>query len=259
MAHTAILDQHDPFGRPLMASVVLHSTVIVTAALGSWLGSPVSSWGERNSTGGAVAVSPVRGIPMAARTGQVNPVANDTESRVPQPPQKARPRARVPAEDPNAVAIKSPREKKRASEIAASNQKFRATEDQPNQLYSSAGQAMVSPMIGRTGSGGVGVGMGSPLGDRFGAYATELQRRIAEKWRTNDVDPRLRTAPRVSVTFTVLRDGTIREIKVKQSSGNAVLDLSAQRAVYDVGRLAPLPLAYGRDEAQVEILFELKR
>ena len=52
-------------------------------------------------------------------------------------------------------------------------------------------------MIGTPGSGGVGVGKGTPLGDRLGAYAALLQQRIAQNWNTQDVDPRLKTAPPV--------------------------------------------------------------
>jgi len=117
---------------------------------------------------------------------------------------------------------------------------------------------MVSPMMGQVGSGGVGLGMGS-LGDRFGAYAALLRQLIGQKWRTQDVDPRIHTAPAVIMTFTILRDGTIRDIRLKTSSGNAALDRSAERALYDVGKVEPLPAAYERDKAEIEFWFELKR
>jgi TonB family protein len=118
---------------------------------------------------------------------------------------------------------------------------------------------MVSPMMGLPGSGGVGVGKGTPLGDRFGAYAALLQQLIGQKWKTQDVDGRIHTAPPVIVNFTILRDGTIRDIRVKTSSGNSTLDRSAERALYDVGKVAPLPAGYERDKAEIEFWFELKR
>lgn len=259
MAHVDILDEREHLGGPMLASAGLHAGLLAAALLGTWMGGPVERWGERNGVGGAVGVNPVRGLPMPVRTGEVNPVANDTESRVPQPPPQKKAIERGNKEDPEAVALKMLREKRRISDIAAANQRYRSETPRDNQLYSTAGRAMVSPMLGRSGSGGVGVGTGSPLGDRFGAYAAELQRRIAEKWTTNDVDPRLRTAPPTIVTFTILRDGAVQDVRVKQSSGNQVLDLSAQRAVYNVGRVAPLPLGYDRDQATVEFWFELKR
>ena len=42
-------------------------------------------------------------------------------------------------------------------------------------------------------------------------------------------------------------------------SGNASLDRSAERALYDVGKFDPLPAAYERDRADIEFWFELKR
>ncbi|MGH9658273.1 MAG: TonB family protein, partial [Bryobacteraceae bacterium] len=63
----------------------------------------------------------------------------------------------------------------------------------------------------------------------------------------------------VKVMFTILRDGSIQDIKLSESSGNRVLDLSAQRAIHDVGRVPPLPPVYERDEARIEFWFELKR
>src|SRR5258706_13418868 len=108
---------------------------------------------------------------------------------------------------------------------------------------------MVSAMMGTTGSGGAtGLGKGSPLGDRFGAYAALLQQRIAQNWKTQDVDPRIRTAPPVIMNFTILRNGTIKDIKVKTTSGNLALDRSAERALYDVGKVEPHPQASTRDE-----------
>ena len=109
------------------------------------------------------------------------------------------------------------------------------------------------------GSGGVWLGPGSTLGDRFGAYTSLLEQVIAQKWNTQDVDARIRTAPAVVMTFTIQRDGTIKGIRVKTSSGNTALDRSAERALYDVGKVDPLPAGFDRNEAEVEFNFVLKR
>jgi TonB family protein len=63
----------------------------------------------------------------------------------------------------------------------------------------------------------------------------------------------------VVVDFKILRDGTIKDIRVKTSSGNTALDRSAERALYDVAKVDPLPQGFDRNEAEVEFLFELKR
>ena len=259
--HVDILEQHDSLNKPLMVSMALHASLIATVAAMSLIEGPSPQrWGEQHAPGGVVGVNPVASIPLPVREGPVNPVANDTESQVPPPPAQAKPRERVREASPNAITLKGKKEPRRPSEVVASNQKFRPNpKEPPNQLYAPQGQALVTPMIGVQGSGGVGVGTGSPLGDRFGAYAAILQRLISQRWNTNDVDSRLRTAPPVKVHFTILRDGTLQDIKIAESSGNGVLDMSAQRAVADTGRVPPLPPGYDKDSARIEFWFELRR
>ena len=74
-----------------------------------------------------------------------------------------------------------------------------------------------------------------------GAYADLLRRRIAEKWRTNDVDAGVRTARPAVVSFDILRNGNVRNVKIVQSSGIPTLDMSARRAVMDASPLPELP------------------
>ena len=260
MPHASILDEREPYSKPLIGSVALHAGVVAVLVAGSLIkGRTPDVWGGQESLGGSTVVSPVSRIPMIARSGEVNRVANDTESQVPQAPPQPKPAAKVKEPAPDAIPLKG-RDAKKTSRAAVNNERYRPyTEPKPNQVYSSTGSAMVSPMIGTPGSGGVGVGRGMPLGDRFGAYAALLQQRIAQNWNTQDVDPRIHTAPPVIMNFTILRDGTIRDIRVKTSSGNIALDRSAERALYAVGKVEPLPAGYDRDQAVIEFWFELKR
>jgi protein TonB len=194
------------------------------------------------------------------RPGIVNPLANDTESQVPLPPKEARPQRRAARDDPDAIALKMKDEKRKLTDVAAANQRYRPQRASDNQLYSASGQAAVSPMFGGVvGSGGVGVGAGSPFGNRFGWYADLLRRKVSEKWQTNDVDQRLQTAPPVVLSFDILRDGSVRNIRLLQRSGNLALDYSAQRAVQEAAPFQPLPREFERDSANIEFWFQLKR
>jgi protein TonB len=114
-------------------------------------------------------------------------------------------------------------------------------------------------MIGQAGSGGINVGRGSPFGDRFGYYVDLLRQRVGQKWRTGDVDPRVRTAPPAIVNFYIRRDGTVHSVRLVQTSGNLALDLSAQRAIADAAPFPPLPNGYNSNEVSIEFWFELKR
>lgn len=261
MPRVDILDEPEPMRKPLAGSVALHVSVFGAVLLSTAIASrPHETWGSLNPGGGVVGINVVKGIPMPPRAGIVNPLANDSHSSAPQPPPKPKEAKRSKAPEPDAIALKSRNAPKRQSEIAASRNPYRAHPDQRNQLYSASGPALVSPMMGQMGGGGgVGVGPGGPFGNRFGAYVDILRQRVAEKWRTGDVDPRLQTAPPVIVNFTIMRDGSVKDVRVGQRSGNAVLDYSAQRAIYDASPFPPLPAGYDRNEASIEFWFQLRR
>lgn len=245
---------------PLLRSVVLHVAVI-GGAVGYGL-LPMSqreTWGDPNALpGGGFAITPVSKIPIITPPARPNPVAADTESEVKQAEPKPQPTR--PREDPKAIALKTEREKRRIADVAAEQSRYRPKEERrPNEVTTTVGRTMSNPMFGVPGTGGVGIGTSTPLGSRFGAYADLLKRRIAEKWRTNDIDPNVRTANLVSVTFDILRDGSVRNIRVTQRSGILPLDYSTQRAVQEAAPFPPLPREFERDSANVEFQFQLQR
>lgn len=261
--HVDILEQKERLGRSLSGSVLLHIAVAGAVAAFNFIGHRSAvQWGDPNGGGiGSVAVNVTNRIPLPQRSGQVNPVANDTESQVPEPVAKPKPTPKVQAPDPDAIALKSRNAKQRPSQ-AASNNRFRnQQQDRPNQLTSSAGQALTSPMQGITGGGGVGVGNNSPFGDQFGWYVNLLRDQVGRAWKQGDIDARVRTAPPVIVMFTIRRDGSLapNSVRISQRSGVASLDYSAQRAIYDAAPFRALPAGFNRDEATVEFWFELKR
>jgi protein TonB len=259
-SHIDVLDQRDPVRSSVLASVGVHA-LLFTAILLSASGGRGVQWGDPRALGegGSVGITAVKQIPLRARPGPANPLANDTESRVPLPP-KPEPR-KVRAPEPEAIPIRGRKASQRASRVQQSQQ-YRTLPDRPNQLYSSVGQALSSNMYGsQTGTQGgkVGVGPRGSFGQRFGWYRDLLEQRVAQKWHTDDVDPRVQTAPPVIVTFDILRNGQIRDVRILQASGNRVLDYSAQRAIYDAAPFPQLPPGYERDSAQIEFWFQLKR
>lgn len=243
-------------------SLLLHAAILGgLVGWQLWQNRERERWGDPNAiASGSVSITPVARIPIPTRAGIVNPVANDTQSELPTPP-KEEPKAQPkPKEDPDAVALNLKRERRTQTDIAARNQRYRPPEAaRENQVYSDAGQRAVSPMFGVQGSGGVGTGTGSVFGARFGWYEALLRQRVAEKWRTTDVDARIRTLPVAIVTFTIRRDGSVTNVRVAQSSGNYTLDSSAQRAIYDAAPFQALPPQFDRDSAGIEFWFELKR
>jgi len=135
-------------------------------------------------------------------------------------------------------------------------QKFRADPLRENQLTSSQAPATRSPMFQKQG-GAVGLGQNNTLGSRFGAYADLIAQRVTEKWQNSAMAGQ--TVPMTVITFDIQRDGSIRNAKVAQSSGNSTMDFSALRAVMDASPFPPLPAGYERNQASVELQFQLKQ
>jgi TonB family protein len=62
------------------------------------------------------------------------------------------------------------------------------------------------------------------------------------------------------ISFTIGRDGKVVGVpQVKQSSGLLPLDRSAQRAVLESSPFPPIPAAFTRNQADIELTFELRR
>ena len=259
--HVDILDERESSRAPLLRSLGLHAGIAaLIAAWGSLqLGGSIERWGDPQSLGGGgVTITPVKGIPLPPRSGLENRVANDTESQVPAPP-KPQPKKQTPRPDPDAIALKSKTAKTKPAPQTSAQRRYTSVPDpKPNQVYSSTGQALTSPMFTQApGGGGVGSGSGSPFGNRFGWYEALLRERVARNWRSQDLDGRIQQ--KVAVTFEIARDGSLRNVRISQSSGNFALDQSAQRAILMSNPLPALPREFERDSALIEFWFSLQQ
>ena len=112
---------------------------------------------------------------------------------------------------------------------------------------------------GVTGSGQIGINANTTLGTRFPAYAGQIRQLVQQNWRTADVDPSIKTAPRVTAVFTLMRDGTTRNIHLTQQSRIPTLDFSVQRAIQAATPFPPIPAEFEKDSIEVEFAFDLKR
>jgi protein TonB len=108
-----------------------------------------------------------------------------------------------------------------------------------------------------------GLGMSGPGGGDFGArfptYVDAVRRRISSNWLQSTIDPSVRWAPRVVMTFQILRDGSVTNIERGTSSGVDSVDRSALRAILDSNPLPPLPAEYSGTSVTVEFWFDFKR
>jgi periplasmic protein TonB len=262
MSHSVALDpRQDQLSKPLAASLAFHLAIVaLVGGFAWWENRHRDTFGDPNAGPGTATVDLVESIPGFRQTRDTQKVANETESQVPSLP-KPEARPRVEEDDPDAISLKSnrkqPKKKTKKQPVAKmSNQKRLYT---PEQIYSSTGARVSTPMFAPAkGGGGVGLGSSNPFGTRLGWYADLIRQRVAEKWRTQDLDSRLNNLEAI-VTFDIHRDGSVTNIRLIQRSGNYTVDTSAMRAVHEASPLEPLPKEFERNLASVEFRFKLQR
>jgi TonB family protein len=112
-----------------------------------------------------------------------------------------------------------------------------------------------------TGARGIGLGLSTGDGGGTGGeidlgsfccpeYLTTLIDLVQRNWNSKQ-----QVSGAATVKFTIARDGTISDVEVARSSGYAVLDLTAQRAILST-RLPPLPRAYTNPDLTVHLNFQ---
>jgi periplasmic protein TonB len=116
-------------------------------------------------------------------------------------------------------------------------------------------------MLNQATRGGMGISgsSGGSFGSQFPWYVEAVQRRVSSNWLESTVDPSISFAPRCVATFTILRDGTVTNIQITQSSGNQSVDTSAVRAIQNSSPLDRLPSEYGGSSVNVEFWFDFHR
>lgn len=255
-AQVDILDERDPVGLGLIGALSIH---LLLAALAFvywyWMAQPRQNIGDQNAGGTAFSVSAVKSIPIPQRDALKNPVANDSQSNVPSAP-APKEVAKTPIPDKNAIEIPDKVIPKKTLPKPQNQQRY-VPPAPDNQVYSRSRQAVSSPMYGGPpGSGQIGVGPNTPLGaNNLGWYAETVRQRLAQNWRTNGLGSV--GAPTI-VNFTILRDGTIRDVKLFQGSGNPTVDNTALRAVYDSNPLPPLPPQVTGSSLPAQFTFQLR-
>jgi protein TonB len=108
--------------------------------------------------------------------------------------------------------------------------------------------------------GGFGItGGGGDFGTRYAWYVRVIQQKVSDNWLRYEVDPSIKSAQRVYITFDVARDGHPGNVRVEQSSGVPSLDISAVRALQRIDTFGPLPGDYAGNKISVEYWFDYKK
>jgi len=89
-------------------------------------------------------------------------------------------------------------------------------------------------------------------------YLTAIQAKVSSRWVEPSLGLALGHAERVTLGFTVLRSGLVRDIRVLTPSGNVFLDQSALRAVQEAVPLPPFPPLFAEETLLVRFHFEMR-
>jgi protein TonB len=176
------------------------------------------------------------------------------------------PKVEEKEKEPEAIPIpdKDVKPKKAPKETSTKRQKPQPEPVEANNIVPFGQGGPVSGPYGTFSAGeakgGFGfTGGGGDFGTRYGWYVRVVQQKVQQSWLTYDVDRRITEAPRVYLTFDVLRDGRPSNVQVEQSSGIPSLDQSAIRAIQRIDTFGPLPSDYSGNKVSVEFWFDYKR
>jgi len=246
-------------GRPLAWSAGLHVAFTLFVVLYATFihGFRGQGWGGGGG-GDAMGATLVTTVPLPSSAQPTDSVLA-TESKG-----LSHSEPRPKEQEPEAVAIPDRNAKTKKKPLtSATARKAEPQPEESNQVPYGEGGPVSGPysMFNAGGAkGGFGfTGGGGDFSNRFSWYVQAVQRKVSENWLKYEVDPSIREANRVYVTFDIARDGRPRNVQVEQSSGVPSLDISAMRAVQRIDTFGPLPPEYSGSTVSVEFWFDYKR
>jgi len=253
----------DEFGlkRFLGYSAWFHIGLTALMLVGVWVQRSGNAWGGIGGGGDSgVRVNLVSsaGIPMP------QPSITSVESNAVDPTKGLNKEEPKPTPEPKTDATKLPKfEKEKPLPKSRPSKVFESKTPQAENAvpYGKGGQTTLpggfsdfpGPANGGIAVQGPG---GGDFASRYGWYIEAVKRAVNQNWMQNTIDPSIRAARRAktTITFTINRDGSIKSIRVAESSGNRSMDDSAQRALLSIDHFPPLPSDYsGR---YVDVIFD---
>jgi len=261
----------DRLRQPILISIVGHLCLIAGIVWTAIAGHDAMVWGESGGgQGGAASVKLVSAasIPLPPPTVvSTNKLANEepglhySEAPKPQPkPQPDEKAVEIPTRNAKGFKKTPPPPK-----VHQEAQLHKLPQPPPptNEIPYGAGGPAQGPygmFQSATGSGGFAFDRSAgDFGSRYGWYVDAIRTRISGNWLQGTIDPNIRSAPRVYVTFVILRDGQVVNTQITASSGIASLDRSALRAVFDSSPMPALPPDYRGSSVAVEFWFDFRR
>jgi periplasmic protein TonB len=261
----AVANSQDPGLKPYFGySVFFHGAVVGLLLLSIWIERNRVPWGGVGGGDSATKVNLVSsmGIPMPQPT-------LPTESATVDPTKGMYKEEPKPPPEPKTDATKIPKFEKEKPPPPTKPSKIIENKTPPPENavnYGKGGQMSVPSGYSST-PGPLNGGMtvqgqgGGEFAARYPWYVESVRKRISDNWLQNTIDPAVRSARTAHsiVTFTIMRDGTIKNIKLDTPSGNRSMDDSAIRAMLSIEKMAQLPADWRSNSVDVTFDFDLGR
>lgn len=258
--------REDSIKKTFLASLIIHTlffsfAILSGPYLSKFFGNNPFLIGGVGGIGDSINVQAVNALPGLQLPAPEQPTASKVASEnegLYQPPKEAPRTKETVIDDTRALAL----EELKSLERQRREQQRRQNLPEPENAvpYGRGGQPNFSYSQFATGgrsSGGVGVE--GAFGERYAWYARAIMQRISSNFQEQMVGVQLREAPRVFVTFGILRDGTVAGIVLKSSSGIPAFDGMAVRSIQASSPMPPLPNDYAANRINVECYFDFRR
>jgi protein TonB len=260
----------------ITVSGILHGGLIVLIAVSAYFHWEGNRWaGPGGGSDSAVKVNLVgnTGLPMPTppslnESNVVDPSKSLWKNEVkPEPPQPKKEEI-VPPDLKNVQEFKTlEKYNKKPPPPKKENKAF--TPKQPNPDNAVPGPNMGSMKVptgtstqpGSSSTPGMAIKAegGGDFASRYGWYVESVKRRIQTNWLQNTIDPGVRAArvAHSTVEFTINRDGSVKDIRITQTSGNLSMDNSGLRAILSSNPMPGLPPDYSGSSVRVVFDFDL--
>jgi len=243
------------FRKFLIYSIVFHSSLAVLIAASAYFHWDRQQWSGTGSLGDAKHVGLVSsaGLPML-KPPVVTPseVADPTKSlykeeppKLPEPKTEATPIQKFTKEKPLPPSPKSKKFENKTPPPPNAVPGHNGVPDIPAGLQQSPGSS----------AGGVATHQqaGGEFESRYPWYIAAAKRRVAPNWNLLFLDPAVRNSRTLHcvISFTIMRDGSVKNLRVSETSGNLSWDNSGLRAIQSSIPFAPLPSDWTAPEVSV--------
>lgn len=254
-----------PFANPedaglrrfLIYSVILHGLLTVSVIVST----VVHPGGEQWSGLGGAKSDTVKVNLVASAGLPMPPPPEITESKTFDPTEslyKEQPKPKPPEPPKPEVKIPEFKKEKKLPPTPKSRTFENKTPVPDNAAPSHGGQMNIPTGYQQTpGVSSSGVQMpgdaGGQFATRYGWYIAAARRRVQPNWDLLSVDPGVRNSRTLHcvIAFTIMHDGTVKNARISQSSGNASWDNAGLRAILSSNPFPPLPSDWSGPDVSV--------